>query len=106
MPRPKTAPPRAVPDQTPEEQYAEAIAEARKHKRPRVRTRLLVQLYSVADGRYKNWRSIIRRLDLDLTVLASSNYRAALDVFVEAVSTVGPAVVVDALKGAMGGKRG
>lgn len=85
-------------------QYSEAIDLARAAKRGKVRVRILVQLYAFGEKqRYRNWRGVVWRLDLDQTVLAGSNFRAALSTFFQAVGTVGPARVVDALKNAMEG---
>lgn len=85
-------------------QYSEAIDLAKAAKRPKVRVRILVQLYAFGEKqRYRNWRGVVWRLDLDMTVLAGSNFRAALSTFFQAVGTIGPARVVDALKKAMEG---
>lgn len=85
-----------------DQQFSEAIDAMRAAKRPKVRLRVLAQLYGFGESqRYKNWKGVIWRLDLEPTVLAGSNFRAALSTFFEAVATVGPARVVDALKRAI-----
>lgn len=93
------------PERDPDRQFSEAIDVMRSEKRPRVRVRVLVQLYRFGKGqRYKNWKGVLWRLDLEPTVLAGSNFRAALSTFFDAVATVGPARVVEALKRTMQGE--
>ena len=85
-----------------DQQFSEAIDAMRAAKRLKVRLRVLVQLYAFGETqRYKNWKGVLWRLDLEPTVLAGSNFRAALSTFFEAVATIGPAKVVDALKRAV-----
>lgn len=82
-----------------DQQFSEAIDLMRAAKRAKVRTRILVQLYAFGEKqRYRNWRGVVWRLDLEPTVLAGSNFRAALSTFFEAVGSIGPARVIDALK--------
>ena len=88
-----------------DQQYREAIDAMTAAKRPKVRVRILAQLYRFGKGqRYVNWRGVVWRLDLDPMILAGTNFRAALSTFFDAVSTIGPAKVVDALQRAMEAK--
>lgn len=85
-------------------EFSEAIDLTKIAKRAKVRVRVLVQLYAFGPKqRYRSWRGVLWRLDLEPTILAGSNFRAALSTFFDAVATIGPARVVDALKKAMEG---
>jgi hypothetical protein len=85
-------------------QYLEVIESMRAAGRPRVRLRIVVQLYRFGKTqRYANWRGILWRLDLEPTVLAGSNFRSALSTFIDAVTKIGPARVIDALQAALKG---
>jgi len=96
--------PQLLDDQSADGQFLEAVASMREAARPKVRVRVLLQLYQFgAKQRYKNWRGLIYRLELDPTVMAASNFRTALSMFFEALTTIGPARVVDALQQAMKG---
>lgn len=85
-------------------QFLEAVDAMRAAGRPRVRVRILLQLYRFGKGqRYKNWRGEIWRVELEPSVLAGSNFRTALGTFIEAITKIGPARVVDALQAALKG---
>ena len=85
-------------------QYLEAVETMRLAKRGKVRVRVLTQLYSFGETqRYKNWKGVIWRLDLEPTVIAGSNFRTALATFFEAVTTIGPLQVIHVLQQASTG---
>lgn len=109
MPRTTTATEQAG-DMTPElldapnadQQFSDAIENAKLNKRPRVRLRVLLQFYVFGKPqRYKNWKGVLWRMELEPTVLAGSNFRAAFSMFLQGISTIGPAKVIDALSAAM-----
>jgi hypothetical protein len=96
--------PQLLDDESADAQFLEAVEAMRAASRPKVRVRVLLQLYRFGVGqRYKNWRGQIFRLELDPTIMAASNFRTALSMFFEALTTIGPAKVVDALQAAMKG---
>ena len=85
-------------------QFLEAVQAMQDARRPRVRVRVILQLYRFGKGqRYKNWRGVIWRLELEPTALAGSNFRTAVSTFIEAMTKIGPARVVDALQAALRG---
>jgi hypothetical protein len=89
-----------------EQLFAEAIDAMQTARRGKVRVRVLAQLYRFGPGqRYKHWRGVQWRVDLDPTLTAAANFRASLAAFFEAVSTIGPGRVVEALQRAQGEKR-
>lgn len=98
--------PQLLDDQSADAQFLEAVDAMKAAARPKVRVRILLQLYRFGAGqRYKNWRGLIYRLEIDPTVMAASNFRTALSMCIEAMTTLGPAKVVDVLQQAMkGGK--
>lgn len=97
--------PQLIDEQSADAQFMEAVDAMRLASRPKVRVRVLLQLYRFGKGqRYKNWRGLIYRLEVDPTVMAASNFRTAVSMFFEALTTIGPARVVDVLQAAMKGQ--
>lgn len=104
--------PVGTPDDTPtllgekdaDAQFLEAVGAMQGSGRARVRVRMVLQLYQFGKTRgYKNWRGILWRVELEPNTLAASSFRAALSTFIEAVTTIGPGRVVDALQAALKG---
>ena len=97
--------PQLVDDENADAQFIETMENARGEGRGKVRVRMLLQLYRYGRGqRYKNWRGLIYRLDLEPNLMAAGNFRTALNMFITALTTLGPAKVVDALQSAMRAK--
>lgn len=102
---PDTTAPELVEGQDADTLFLETVAAMRAATRPKVRVRLLTQLYQFGEKqRYKNWPGVLWRVDLDPNLIAAGNFRASLSAFIEAVTTIGPARVVEALQEAV--KRG
>lgn len=97
--------PELVEGDTADQQFGEAVHAMQAAKRAKVRVRVLAQLYQFGDKqRYKNWGGVLWRVDLEPNLTAAANFRASLSAFFEAVTTIGPAKVVQALQEAR--KRG
>lgn len=100
-----TPAPELIQGDTADGNFIETVGAMQAAKRAKVRVRVLAQLYQFGPKqRYKNWSGVLWRLDLEPNLTAAANFRASLSAFFDAVTTIGPTRVVQALQEAV--KRG